>query len=385
MAEAALQIESPEASRLVRAFTNLFAWTSVSLGVFLFAELFILFGLGFFSISWSRSFFQFTQNLNLDLINCIVSPAVGLFFAAYWEMRTPPPVALERYRYWLQVVMRYIVAFTFLEYGFAKVFKQQFFTYLSTLDMPLGELTGLELAWRFFGYSYLYTLFIASSQIVSATLLFFRRTTTLAAAMLLPIIANIVFINFTHHIPVRLESITLLLMVLYLLLTDFERLKAVFWDHTAVAARSFTPYRAGARLRYGKYLVMAFFIVFAVGENYKDYLLFVKTTTPLHGAWDVQDYQLNGVSQASANDAGIWRRLYIESDKSMTIKTGQTRPQEIESDVPFDLSHKAFRWTDVESNDIFLEGSYDVPAPDQLLISGTRGGDTIRVTLKKVR
>jgi hypothetical protein len=250
--------------------------------------------------------------------------------------------------------------------------------------MPLGEVSGLELAWRFFGYSYVYTLFIASSQILCSALLFFRRTTLLAAAMLLPIISNIVIINYTHHIPVRLEAITLLLMVLSLLLADFSRLKATFSDSATVAARPPTTFSAGPRRRYAKLLLILCIVSFAVSENYKNYLTLVKTSTPLYGTWEVETYQLNGTDQAPG-DTTRWRRLYIESDKTLSVKTGEGRPAEIESDVPLDATSKTFRWVEYYSGDTFLEGRYEVMTPDHLVIDGMRGADSIRVTLKKIR
>jgi|SRR5581483_8845520 len=381
MVEAALQQGSPARVRLARAFTDWFAATALSLGVFLFVGLFILFAASLHSIDWARRFFQFTEAIHLDLITCLVSPVAGVALAAY-RARTNPE-ARQRYDYRLQAATRYILAFTFLDYGFAKVFKQQFFTNLSTLDVPLGEVSGLELAWRFFGYSYIYTLFIASSQILCSILLFFRRTTTLAAAMLLPIISNIFIINYTHHIPVRLEALTLLLMVFSLLLADFGRLKAVFWDHAAVAAQPLAIARGSRRWRYVKVLLIAFILCFAVGENYRNYLSLTKTTTPLYGTWDVQAYQRNGSDQEPSDTA--WRRLYIESDKTLSVKTGRPRPAEIESDVPLDSGPRRFHWQEYYSGDAFLDGRYELIAPDQMLIEGTQGTDTIRVTLKKVR
>ena len=127
-----------------------------------------------------------------------------------------------------------------------------------------------------------------------------------------------------------------------------------------------------------------FIVAFAVGENYRNYLALAKTTTLLYGTWEVESYRLNGADQASG-DATVWRRLYVESDKTLSVKTGQTRPAEIESDVPLDAGSKTFHWIEYYSGDTFLEGRYEVTAPDQLLIVGMRGAESIRVTLKKVR
>lgn len=370
-------------NKVERTLTAFFGWGIAIYGTSMFVQLFVAFTLFLISISLARRVFEFSERIHIDTVSLIAAIVAGLLFAIYWEIRKPKPEDLERYHYWIRVVLRYILAYIFFEYGFAKLFKQQFYTNLSTLDQPLGEISGIQLAWRFFGYSYYYTVFIALSQIACAILLLFPRTATLGAAMLLPIISNIVFINFTHNIPVKAESITLLVMVLYLLLSDFRKLKATFWDHRPVPTRPYTMRTPRKAFTLIKCFMILIFLSISFAENLNAYRIFVTNTTPLYGAWTVVDYQVNGVSEDPNSDKTAWRKIYFESDRILTVKTGSGRPREYESETRLDLNNKSIRLIDLNTDDLLIEGNYDSPATGQLLVTGTNGKDNLRVTLKR--
>jgi hypothetical protein len=94
MVEAALRQETP-ARRLALTLTDWFAAASLSLGVFLFIGLLILFAASLHSIDWARRFFQFTEDIKLDLITCLVSPMAGIALAAYRARCKPAARALR--------------------------------------------------------------------------------------------------------------------------------------------------------------------------------------------------------------------------------------------------------------------------------------------------
>ncbi len=336
----------------------------------------------------TNSPFPFTRFLSLeletlDLFACVVSVVVGLILTTYWQRKQMPPADTEKYLYWLQVILRYFLAYIFLVYGFAKVFKLQFNSFPSTLDTPVGDLSGLQLTWRFFGYSYAYTVFVAASQIIGSMLLFFRRTTTLAVVILLPVVANIVFVNFTHSIPVKLYSGIYLVMLLYLLLADFKRLKALFWDNLPFAKRELPVFAQSKRLLVMKYLLIVIFFAIAIGDNYYSYVIYAKVTTPLQGAWEVQNYQLNGVTLAVAADATVWKKVYFDTDKLVAIKTSKPRPQRFLSTL--DSAKQTIKLKNPQTEELFVEGEYELSSENQLIIKVSNESDTIRVTLNKVR
>lgn len=285
--------------------------------------------------------------------------------------------------YWQRTAIRYILGYIFIGYGFAKVFHEQFYTLRSTLDTPLGDITGLQLAWRFFGYSYAYTLFVASTQIFGSFLLFFRRSTTLGALILLPVITNIVFINFSHEIPVKTFSLILLVMSVYLLLLDYRRLRALFLDEQVTFGDRPTPTpSAGNRLRpAAKWLVILFVFAANIGTSYHFYLEANKRSV-LDGVWEVEAYRVNGVAQARQQTSDVWEKVYFESGDVLAVKMAATRPVLFLSQV--DEQAQTIRLEDFKSG-TESQYAYQLPSGDKLVLQTTKGEDAIEVLLKKSR
>lgn len=81
--------------------------------------------------------------------------------------------------YWLTVYVRYYLAYTMLDYGFAKVFIVQFtplFPNLNQLVQPYGDFTPQGLLWKFMGYLKSYQTFTGFCEVIGGLLLLFRRT-----------------------------------------------------------------------------------------------------------------------------------------------------------------------------------------------------------------
>lgn len=95
----------------------------------------------------------------------------------------------------MYLCVRYYAAFTLLTYGFAKNMGAQFTVLDSQLAKPMGDVSGFWLTWYYFGYSPIYSNFVAIVQIVGAILLCFRRTSLIGALALLPVMLNIVCID----------------------------------------------------------------------------------------------------------------------------------------------------------------------------------------------
>ncbi|WP_206093780.1 hypothetical protein [Paludifilum halophilum] len=143
----------------------------------------------------------------------------------------------------LLTTTRVYLGIIFLIYGAAKIHPGQFhhgdFVFDSTKDTPF------ELVWYFFGYSLVYTLFIALGEIVAAILLIIPRTATLGAVCLLPISVNIAVINFCYDVK-GMGPFTLFLSVLclWLLFMDRKKLQIIFWDRHSVESFTKKPRRS---------------------------------------------------------------------------------------------------------------------------------------------
>jgi hypothetical protein len=125
-----------------------------------------------------------------------------------------------------QSMIIYFLAFTFIRYGFMKVFKQQF--YLpepNILATRFGHLDKDILFWSTMGTSRIYSIFMGMIELVSAALILIPRTRFLGLAMALGVFLNIVFINIGFDIGVKLLSSLLLMMTMVSLWPYLRTLK----------------------------------------------------------------------------------------------------------------------------------------------------------------
>jgi len=117
---------------------------------------------------------------------------------------------------------RYFLATMILSYAFAKILGTQFTSQPSTYDQPIGTLSGFNLTWYYYGYSFWYGVFIAISQIISSLLLFFRRTTRIGIVLFLSFMINILLVDYAYNIDGAKGMATIMtLMALFIFFSEF--------------------------------------------------------------------------------------------------------------------------------------------------------------------
>lgn len=199
---------------------------------------------------------------------------------------TPRGAALGTAHFLVQLLCRYFIAYQMFSYSSAKLLGTQFTVSPGTLERPIGELTGFELTWAYYGYSYPYGLFIAAAQITAGALLLFRPTLRLGLLLFLAVMGNIVMIDVFYNIgPALPMALLLLAMGLYLFLSDWQ----AFWSYLFGA-----PYNIGTvprpelgqRLRWARFALVPVLFAGALAFIYTIKQQFTQTT-PLDGAWDL--------------------------------------------------------------------------------------------------
>ncbi len=100
----------------------------------------------------------------------------------------------------LELALRINVFLKLTLYGLGKIIGGQFYLKGNIpediANIPLGETGSYNLAWTFFGHSRAYILFIGISQLIGAFLLLFNRTKLLGGAILIPILLNIIMVDY---------------------------------------------------------------------------------------------------------------------------------------------------------------------------------------------
>jgi hypothetical protein len=208
----------------------------------------------------------------------------------------------------LHTISRYFLATVILMYAIAKIMGTQFSSAPSIWDKSVGELSGFELTWFFFGYSFWYGVFIASSQIIAAFLLFFKSTTRLGIVLYLSIMINILVLDFTYGIDAAKGMASVLTLVaLFVFLSEFRAFYDFFITKPPLFENSDRPNWMNKLSKF-KYLYIAVSIIslFAMTYTMKNKIL---THNEFYGAWQPKNYD-------------NWKRIYFQPASTFSIRKG---------------------------------------------------------------
>jgi uncharacterized membrane protein YphA (DoxX/SURF4 family) len=175
-----------------------------------------------------------------------------------------------------RVWIRYALALCMLTYGVVKVVMVQFEPPgTGRLMQPLGELSPMALLWVFMGFSPRYTSFTGLTEVASGILLLFRRTTTLGALVVVAIMTNVLMLNLSYDVPVKLGAIHLIVLALYLVAGDLARLLRFFVLNGPVAPADLGPEARGswfAGSRWAKALLIGAGLTYLAWDTHTAYV-----------------------------------------------------------------------------------------------------------------
>ena len=119
----------------------------------------------------------------------------------------------ETLGYWLRTIVRYFVCLEAFSYGIIKLFGLQMpFPNYSQLATPLGDYLPMRFSWLFIGYSAPYQFFSGLMEVLAGIFLLFRRTVTLGLLIATGVFINVMMLNLTYDIPVKIFSMSLVFM-----------------------------------------------------------------------------------------------------------------------------------------------------------------------------
>lgn len=123
------------------------------------------------------------------------------------------------------VILRYYLAYQMLIYGLAKVYCVQFpMISVSRLETTVGDLFPMGLLWAFMEYSRSYTVFTGLLELLGGVFLLSRRTMTLGGLITFGVMANVLMLNLSYDVPVKLMSAHIVFFSLIIVLIDRRRL-----------------------------------------------------------------------------------------------------------------------------------------------------------------
>ncbi len=250
--------------------------------------------------------------------------------AAAWTLVERRRLEHRRLYDWLRAAVRvYLAIFMFL-YGAAKVIKVQF-PDLSpiALHLPLGEMSPNTFLWTFMGASKLYTFWSGLLEMIGGLLLISRRTTLLGALVCIGVMSNVVMLNMSYDVVVKLFSLHLLALAVFLAAPDGKRLLDFFVRNRPVPAAELRPLLAGPRrhravLVFRTAALVAMAAVLLVHSAGRRASLRQTPTARLHGAWTFEQLTVDGVTQpvTAGVAAGVasWRRIVFDDRQRAAVQ-----------------------------------------------------------------
>lgn len=282
----------------------------------------------------------------------------------------------------------YYLALQLFRYGWDKVFKHQFYQpEPNILFTPLGDLDKDILYWTVMGRSYSFSVFGGLMEIIPAILLLFRPTRLLGAIIAFGVMLQVVMINMGFDITVKCLSSFLLLLSSFLIYPHIPQLIAFFLKGKP-AQLSFSD-----SLPFPKYPTKLYFLLkyslvalilletlypFLLSNNWNDDKA---TRQPYHGAYQVENFWLNGES-LSCENTKTWKRVFFHRKSYFIIQNQQDKMQDYACD--FDTISGKLSLYDTNQEEIgkfIAKTSKDFHS---LTFAGILRADSIRFGLRKI-
>jgi uncharacterized membrane protein YphA (DoxX/SURF4 family) len=290
--------------------------------------------------------------------------------------------------YWIRVVVRYYLFYTMISYGFFKVIKVQFpYPSLYRLVQPYGYSSPMGLAWTWMGYSTTYNYFAGVAELLGGLLLLTRKTTAIGALITLGVMTNVFMINMGFDVPVKLLSFNTILMCLFLLGKDIQRLINFFILNRTAPPSDLSFPHYNKKWRYSLLGVKLFFIVslnwLTISDAWGYYQKFGDNASkpPLYGIYYPETFIRNHTPVPPLQtDTTRWSRLIVgykdyadirlmdDSSKSYQFKIDTLAKTAILYSFKDTLNKSRFNY---------------VVDPPFLTLTGKIGSDSVFIKLKR--
>ena len=321
---------------------------------------------------------------NFVLVFCFFILAVITTVA--WSLFDRSRPSYTRLYDWLRVYLRFSLGVAMIAYGTYKVIQSQFPPpSLDRLVQPFGDSSPMGLLWTFMGASRSYNFFTGASEMLGGVLLFARRTTLLGALISIAVMSQVVMLNFSYDVPVKLYSLHLLAMAIILTAPDARRLANVFLFNKAAEPAAPRPLFARQWLnRAAQALAMACLIAYVGVSLYasKKQADELSQGSPLRGVWDVERFEVDGTARPPLlTDSGRWRRVIFDYPGMVAVQ--QMNDSRSRYRLELDTERRTLDLGKRDDPSWKAGLTYEQPDPTALLLTGILDGQQIRANLRR--
>lgn len=327
----------------------------------------------------------------VDLFLCLA--AIGCLV---WSILDRKRKAYYQLNYWFCLFVRYNIALVAFSYGIIKLFALQMpFPNESMMATSLGDLLPMRLSWMFIGYSSPYQIFSGAMEVLVGVLLLYRKTATLGTILGTAVFTNVMLLNLAYDIPVKIFSMHIVLMCLYLLANEYNRIACfLVLNKPANECTIYNFSYSKKWMRRTRVVLKTLFIIVAVGWVFYDSYDWYKQASnvddpkPLkRGVYDVAVFAVNkDTLPPLVTDTLRWQDVIFDNAHAGTIKTADTSFRKIYRRAYFRYSFDSVKNTISFNN---FSGAavatfrFEIPDSNTVCLWGKKNNDSLYVVLKR--
>ncbi|HEX6223177.1 MAG TPA: DoxX family protein [Chryseolinea sp.] len=314
--------------------------------------------------------------------------AYSLVITIVWSLADRRRRNYDKLWYWLTILLRYYLAVTMISYGMAKIFKTQFgFPSLDRLHQSFGDASPMGLLWTFMGYSTAYNIFTGAGEFVGGLLLFFRRTRLIGALIVIVVMSHVAMLNFAYDVPVKLFSLHLLSMAIFLIVPDAKNILNIFLFNKPTLPEIVKPIYYNGKTRWFYFIAKGLFVGFILTTNTMNQIDTRKEIArhagdanrfdPLMGEFVVESFELNGeLVPPGKMDTRRWGKVTINK-KNIDIQSTDG------GSIPWHF-HGNSKKIVLLSKDLSTMGNFRFEGDStRLILQGVLNEDSLKIKLKR--
>ncbi len=322
-----------------------------------------------------------------DYVQVFCFAVLAAAAALVWTLLDRKRGDYARLHEWLRIYVRFSLASAMVSYGAYKVFPSQFpAPTLDRLLQPFGDASPMGLLWTFIGASKSYEIFSGAGELLGGLLLISRRTMLLGALVSIGVLSNVVMLNFSYDVPVKLYSSHLLLMAVFLILPDLRRLANLFIFNRPVEPVEIRPlfrrvWLNRVAMACGTLLLLGI-TGLTLSQSAGAVLGRGPNSSPFYGIWNVEELEVDGQARPLLlSDGSRWQRLIFDVPSVLAVQFMNQSRERYALDL--DLTKKVFELG--KRNDPKWKStlSYKHAGPGLLVLEGKFDGHQIRARLRR--
>lgn len=323
-----------------------------------------------------------------NYVSLLVYALISFIITIIWSILDRERPNYQKLLELLIILVRYYIIYQMVIYGLAKIFYLQFQPpRFARLVQPYGDSSPMGILWTFMGFSKGYTMFTGFAEFLGGILLLFRKTRTLGALVVFGVMANVMALNYFYDVPVKLLSTHLVLLSLFLISLDTERLWNFLIANKPTSARIipvlFEKPKHEKIKNIVKWSLVSIGLGFMIYQTYSSLGLYGPNAPKplLYGLYEVENFERNGVEiPPLITDSTRWRRMSIDWKDRSQVQMMNDKMQSYTFKPDSSLSIITYHpRQDTSSKYIFEYAWIDSV---HLELKGIQGTDTLAILMK---